>query len=78
MSVREELFEALTDGGWRLAPGEADAVNGLLDAYAHELAEGLRKIMGPRKPYRGEQQRAVRYISGWHDAADHIDPEVQK
>ncbi|WP_327379425.1 hypothetical protein [Streptomyces sp. NBC_01212] len=75
--ARGELFEALTSGGWNLAPGEADDMNRLIDAFAHKLAEKARKIMGPRRlPSGAEPEKIARYVNGWNDAADFIDPEV--
>jgi len=40
VTAREELFESLTDGGWHLAPGEAESVNAQLDAFAAEVLAG--------------------------------------
>ncbi|WP_069752941.1 hypothetical protein [Streptomyces sp. EN16] len=78
MSARDELFESLTGGGWNLAPGEADDVNRLIDNFAHELAEEARKIMGPRQlPSGAEPENIARYVAGWHDATDFIDPDLE-
>ncbi|MGW1979189.1 hypothetical protein [Streptomyces sp. NPDC001889] len=46
MSAREELFESLTGGGWSLAPGEADSVNSLLDAYRSEVLHEAAALSG--------------------------------
>ena len=37
MSARDELFEILTPGHIRPAPGEVESVNALLDAYRAEI-----------------------------------------
>jgi hypothetical protein len=50
-------------------------VNEVLAEGAHELAEGGRGVMGPRL-LLGEPERVARYVLGWHDAMDLIDPEV--
>ena len=63
MSAREELFEALTDGGWSLAPGEAESVNRLINSFAHELAEQIRDEQD-----RVEQEERDRF--------GHLDPET--
>jgi len=68
----------MTGGGWNLAPGEADSTNALIDAFAHELAQNLRDYMGGPDSYPGEPERILRYVRGWHDAANMIDPEVAK
>lgn len=51
--------------------------NELLDAYAIELAEKLREFIGPEE-YPGESEHVKRYVLGWHDAANMIDPRVEK
>ncbi|MFJ6237960.1 hypothetical protein ACIQH0_28220 [Streptomyces griseus] len=77
MSARDELLESLLPWNRRPADGEEDACNALIDAFAHELAEKARKIMGPRQlPSGAEPEKIARYVNGWHDAVDFIDPEV--
>lgn len=39
-------------------------------------SQRLREFVGPKKAYPGEADRIKRYVLGWHDAADLIDPEV--
>lgn len=52
-------------------------IDQILDGHAHELAEKIRKFVGPRDLLpTGEPERVVRYVAGWHDAANLIDPEV--
>lgn len=52
-------------------------VDEALKEHAHELAEAARHVMGPRVlPSGAEPERVARYVVGWHDAADHFDPEV--
>jgi hypothetical protein len=41
MTARDELFEGLTDGGWRLAPGEAESANALLDAFRDDVRSDI-------------------------------------
>lgn len=55
--------------------GDADLAGTILDGIASELAEKQRVFVGPRE-YPGEAERVVRYVAGWHDAANFIDPEV--
>ncbi|WP_097964582.1 hypothetical protein [Streptomyces sp. or20] len=56
---------------------EAEAQE-LYDVVAAELAEKARKIMGLRQlPSGAEPERIARYVAGWHDAIDFIDPEVE-
>jgi hypothetical protein len=79
MSARDELFEAMTDGGWRLAPGEAESVNRLHDAYAHELAEKIREdtraaLTRVTAMHGADWGRT--WAMGRERAADLIDPEV--
>lgn len=56
---------------------QLEALNRILDAYAHELAE---KIRWAHPPSDADQRFAV-YVNGWCDgrneAADLIDPEVE-
>ncbi|MEV4971981.1 hypothetical protein [Streptomyces scopuliridis] len=71
MSAREELFEVLTGGPGSLAPGEADDMNRLIDAYAHELAEQIRDAS--RGLYPSGMCPAVSTAKG---AANLIDPHT--
>ena len=67
MSARDDVRK------WMIA----DNADELLDAYAHELAEEGRKVMGPRALPSGVEPDSIRrYVAGWHDAMDHVDPEV--
>ncbi|AKZ59178.1 hypothetical protein SAM23877_6133 [Streptomyces ambofaciens ATCC 23877] len=50
-------------------------VDEVLAEGAHELAEEGRKFVGPRA-YLGEPDHVTRYVAGWHDALNRIDPEV--
>ncbi|WP_328742928.1 hypothetical protein OG436_29495 [Streptomyces caniferus] len=82
MSARDELFESLTPSHCRPAPGEAESVNALIDAYRDEVraevrreaAAELREFVGP-EVMEHESERIARYVLGWHHAADHIDPD---
>lgn len=74
MSARGELFEKLTDGGWRLAPGEAESINGLLDAYRAEvLQEHVASFtMANARDIAREHRAAV--LTGAADRLEAIDP----
>jgi hypothetical protein len=49
----------------------------LLRLHVHEVAEKAREVMGPRQlPSGAEPENITRYVAGWHDATDFIDPEV--
>jgi hypothetical protein len=50
-------------------------VDEALSEHAHGLADEARKFVGPRA-YAHESERVTRYVAGWHDALDRIDPEV--
>jgi hypothetical protein len=52
-------------------------VDEALDEHGHGLAEELRGLMGSRVlPSGTEPEYVARYVAGWHDSADRIDPEV--
>jgi hypothetical protein len=52
-------------------------VDEALSEHAHTKAEEMRGLMGPRVLSSGpEPEHVARYVAGWHDGADHIDPEV--
>ncbi len=75
MSARDKIHARLFSG-----PDENrdDLIDELLREHAHELAEKARQIMGPRQlPSGAEPENIARYVAGWHDAADFIDPEVE-
>ncbi|MGW2515002.1 hypothetical protein ACWC0A_37670 [Streptomyces scopuliridis] len=80
MSARDELLEALTDGGWRVTPDEAERANRLIDNFAHELAE---KIRDDAEVIITAVEREFPYLDGdeackgVHGAADLIDPEAK-
>lgn len=50
-------------------------VDEVLEELAHELAEDGRKFIGPRA-YSGEPDHVTRYVAGWHDALNRVDPET--
>jgi hypothetical protein len=65
MNARVELFESMTDGGWRLAPGEAESVNQIIDAFRDEvLAEN-----GNAAAERDCLALAVTFALQWTDSA---------
>jgi hypothetical protein len=85
MTARETLVTTLTNLLARTRNGRMDAhraeaerlVDEALGEHAHELAEAARQVMGPRAlPSGAEPERIARYVAGWHDAMDHIDPKV--
>lgn len=57
--ARDELFEALTGGGWHLAPGEADAANTLIDNFAEELAKADGSVQRQHAAELAAQLRAT-------------------
>lgn len=83
MTAREALTNTLENALAQTCVGRvgrakelaAKLVDKALKEHAHELAEASRKFAGPRA-YPWESDRVARYVAGWHDAADHIDPEV--
>ncbi|WP_406161016.1 hypothetical protein [Streptomyces canus] len=82
MNARETLVTTLTNLLARTRNGRMDEhraeaermVEEALKERAHELAEEGRTLMGPRS-YPHESERVTRYVAGWHDALNHIDPE---
>jgi hypothetical protein len=84
MSARETLTTTLTNLLSRARNGHMDAhraeaermVAEVLSEHAHGLADEAREFVGPRV-YPGESERITRYVAGWHDAIDRIDPEVK-
>ncbi|MBT2412660.1 hypothetical protein J7I94_19190 [Streptomyces sp. ISL-12] len=85
MTKREALILTLagslaTSGVGRYEDHYARAerlVDEVLAEGAHEMAEEGREVMGPRAlPSGAEPERIARYVAGWHDALDHVDPEV--
>lgn len=73
MSAREKLYVHLTP-----AFGDAEFANGLLDAYAHELAEQIRAELAEQvKEIVGGGWAEIRTVYTAQHAADLIDPEVQ-
>jgi hypothetical protein len=67
-----------TSGMGRYEEHEARAerlVDEALREHAHGLAEEGRAFVGPRS-YPHETERVTRYVAGWHDSLDRIDPEV--
>jgi len=42
-----------------------------------KAAEDLRDVVG-RQDYEGEDERVKRFVAGWRQAADHIDPDKEK
>jgi hypothetical protein len=78
VNARDELFEAMMPTyETQYAPGEADAVNALIDNFAHELAEKIRNCIG-KDDYPYESDRARNITLGFRMAAVVIDPEVSK
>lgn len=75
MSARQDVDGLLGLHGVRWSVRQAVQI--LMGDFTHELAEQGRKVMGPRL-IDGEPEHVARYVSGWHDAMDHIDPEVEK
>ncbi|MFD3952201.1 hypothetical protein ACFWRC_19520 [Streptomyces albidoflavus] len=75
MSARDKIHARLFKG-----PNENrdDLIDELLREHAHELAEKARELMGPREMRISEPEKVARYVAGWHDAIDFIDPEVEK
>lgn len=69
MSAREELVESMLPTLHSPARGEEEAVNRLIDAFAHELAEEIRAA------YDGEGPDEDNWIRTPFDAADLIDPK---
>lgn len=76
MSAREELFEAMTGGGWSLAPGEAESANRLIDAFAHELAEQVLALRSTVPDLKARQLFRDGYDAALMVAAATIDPEA--
>jgi hypothetical protein len=84
VTARESLTTTLANLLSRTRNGRMDAhraeaerlVSEVLDEYAHALAEEAREFVGPRA-YPGEAEPITRYVAGWHDAIDRIDPEVK-
>lgn len=68
----DDLHEALTEG-YRVGAVRA---KGMIDAYAHELAEKIRQHWYPRFPGKAEYTRGM--DDGYEHAADLIDPEVRE
>lgn len=70
MSARE-IIENLWDRAIPIGP--------LLDQYAHELAEKIRKEAGPNCLLPGEMEipLSMAIVSAMHGAADLIDPETE-
>lgn len=57
----------------------AKRVQDILDWHAHELAEEIRAFVGPESyPHEENRPLLLRYVKGWRDAADLIDPKVKK
>lgn len=83
MSAYERLVTSLasswaTTGRGRYETHEARAkalVDEALKEQAHRLAEEGRRFVGPRA-YPGEPEHVTRYVAGWHDALNCVDPEV--
>jgi hypothetical protein len=58
--ARTELFEVLTDGGWSLAPGEAESARQLLDNYRTEvLHQGAAWLEGDGQHYAAAMLRST-------------------
>ncbi|MFH8405539.1 hypothetical protein ACH4FX_12300 [Streptomyces sp. NPDC018019] len=55
MSAREELFEAMT-GGWPLAPGEAESVNRMIDAFRAEVLGEAAPLLDAVCEKEGEER----------------------
>lgn len=80
-AARETLTTTLTNLLARTRNGRMDAhraeaerlVDAVLTEHAHGLAEESRRFVGPRA-YPHESERVTRYVAGWHDALDRIDP----
>ena len=68
MIARDRLIELFQNGGPHHAFSIEETVDIELDAYAHELAEKIRRADPEKMSYE--------YGSSWWDAADFIDPEV--
>lgn len=85
VSAHETLVITLTNLLARTRNGRMDEhqaeaerlVDEALKERAHGLAEEMRGLMGPRVlPSGAQPEHVARYVAGWHDGADHIDPEV--
>ncbi|MEU3285599.1 hypothetical protein [Streptomyces longwoodensis] len=83
MTARETLVTTLTSLLAVSRRGRMDAhraeAERLVDEAFHEstarLMDDARQVMGPRTLPSGEEpERIARYVAGWHDAVDHIDP----
>ncbi|MEU5166812.1 hypothetical protein [Streptomyces mutomycini] len=76
MSAREELLEALLPlYRAQYAPGEEESSNALIDAFAHELAEEIRRAQfGPE----GQTWNWWDAATIPDECANLIDPEVEK
>ncbi len=72
------MFEELWFTRYRISGDQVQAkdwARDFLDRHAHALAESLRDAVG-REDYPGESERAARYVLGFRDAADLIDPQA--
>nr|WP_159059621.1 hypothetical protein [Streptomyces antibioticus] len=83
MTARDTLVTTLTNLLARTRNGRMDEhraeaerlVDEAVKEHAHALTEESRQLMGPRA-YPGESEFVTRYVAGWHDALNQIDPEV--
>lgn len=80
MNARDRILDRLY---WAVPSwGEEDAkriASEMLDEFAHELAEEIRAFVGPESyPHEKGRPLVLRYVKGWRDAADLIDPKKEK
>jgi hypothetical protein len=60
MSARDELFEALTGGGWNVSPDEEAAMNRLID----EVIEDAHDREAPTSPVKAPESEETPYPGG--------------
>lgn len=74
MNARDRLDRALSSG----VHLPSNTRQSLIDAFAHELAEEIREFVGPESYPHETDPLILRYVKGWRDAADRIDPKEKK
>lgn len=73
MSAFQVAFEVLRRVTNDVAADEI--LTNLLNEHAHELAEKIREFIGPESYPHETDQLVLRYVKGWRNAADLIDPK---